>query len=184
MSEACPEFPEDFSHELEPNRLLADYLFDQFQDAAWRRTRDMGWTSARRGSPVGHLVDIGDSSVVTGSEKIVMKPAHPDDTRGDYAEVYAYVSQTPAARVLYYDDREIYLTGTYRVHLKSRNPENDEQWLVDDNGAHPIDISLEDIERDPGATAIQAILNAEHVYGVVSTYSPVFSRDQLPPETT
>lgn len=174
MTDSFEDFPEDILHELAPNERLAGFLFDQFQEATVRRVRDMGRVATRRGSPIGHVLDTGEASVIAGTESIILKPPHPYDSKGNYAEAYAYVSPTPTDLVLDYAGRKIYLTGTYRLQLRSRNAENDETWLVDSKGAYAIGDDAANITQDPDLAALQAIENSIYVYEIVGSYAPVF----------
>ena len=183
MSDIFDDSPENFAMELAPNKELAGFLFDQFQDSVIRRVRSMGRTATGLGSPIGHLPDMGGASIVEGTESMVMKPPHPYDSRGNYAKVYAYVSPTPTELVLDYAGRDIYLTGTYRVQLTNPNPEEDEAWLVDENGSYAMDKDASMAEIDAGTAELRAILNSKHVLDVIGSYSSVFVVAEQPPQT-
>lgn len=182
MSEFDDSFFEEFLNEPAPNDVLASFLFEQFQEASLLRTRDLGRTTAHRGSPLRRIPMHDPASVVAGTEHIVMKPPHPDDSRGELADVYAYVSTRPTERTIEYGDRVLYLTGTYRVRITDPGSEA-EEWVVDDDGAYGADLDPRNLEQadDPMILQMRAVDNARLLYeDRMSRYAIVFTQD--PPE--
>lgn len=169
--EPIPQVPEDMRFVA---GALVAYLDGQFSDARRKEgAEDERSDFSAHGSFINQVPIENGHMLTRGSERIVLKPPHPNDTPGTFCEVYAIEPYDPDNQ-----DEQTLLEQRFLVR-ESLDGQIGPFRLVDQFGAHPaeVDADVSYLFGNQPQDPLLPFVWADELFERLSTYNIVASNE-------